>query len=108
MTNNVTALNPGDYTATSGTLTFAPGETSKSFTVSLIDDVVKESNEAFNVVLGNISNANFGSPATTTITILDNDKKPRGRVAIPRVGAPRESKQLENGDFPIRGKPYLR
>ena len=36
-----------DYTATSGTLTFAAGETSKSVSVLIIDDVIDEGSEYF-------------------------------------------------------------
>jgi len=34
-----------DYIATSGTLTFAPGETSKTVTVTVIGDVLEEYTE---------------------------------------------------------------
>src|SRR5688500_6579881 len=49
-TANATALAGSDYTASSGTLTFAPGETSKSVTVATIDDAAVESSEYFAVV----------------------------------------------------------
>ena len=42
-----------DYEAASGTLTFAPGDTSKTFTVTLNDDDVKEKDEAFTIQLSN-------------------------------------------------------
>jgi hypothetical protein len=42
-----------DYQPASGTVTFAPGETSKTFTVSVIGDRVAESDEEFSVTLGN-------------------------------------------------------
>ena len=86
-------MSPGDYRVTSGTLTFAAGETSKSFAVPITDDIVKEPNETFNVTLSNASNANLGSPATASVSIVDNDKRARGpRVAVPRVGARRPGK----------------
>ena len=92
-TSNGSALSPGDYNTISGTLTFAAGEASKSFAVSITDDIVKESNESFNVVLSNASNANLGSPGSASVNIVDNDKRGRGpRVSLPRVGARREGK----------------
>ena len=44
-----------DYVATSGTLTFAPGETAKTFTVQIIADDVEEYDEMFFVRLSNPS-----------------------------------------------------
>ena len=88
------AFNPGDYVA-SGTLTFAPGESSKSFTVFLTDDVIKESNETFKVTLSNVSNANLGSPALATVNIVDNDKRPRSPLSsTPHLDAPRKKISL--------------
>lgn len=92
-TANVTASSPGDYNGMSGTMTFAPGESSKSFNVSIIDDAVKESTETFNVILRNASNGSLGSPSVATVSILDTDNRSRRpRVVTPRVGSPRERK----------------
>ena len=44
-----------DFTAASGTLNFAIGETEKTVTVSLLDDQLNETDETFNVVLSNPS-----------------------------------------------------
>lgn len=44
-----------DYVATSGTLTFAPGETTKTFTVQIIADDVEEYDEQFYIQLSNPS-----------------------------------------------------
>jgi hypothetical protein len=48
-----TAVAGTDYTSTSGTLTFAPGETSKTITVPIIDDSVAGPGVAFTVHLSN-------------------------------------------------------
>jgi hypothetical protein len=48
---------PSDYTATSGTLTFAPGETSKTIPVQVVGDTVPEGDEYFEVGLGQVQNA---------------------------------------------------
>src|SRR5205823_9524765 len=40
-----------DYSPASGTLTFFPGETSKSFLVPIIDDLLVEGNETVNLTL---------------------------------------------------------
>jgi hypothetical protein len=71
-TQDGTATAPGDYTAKSGTLTFLPGQTSKSVSVQNVNDALDEPNEMFTVALSNPLNATVadGSGATT---ILDND-----------------------------------
>ena len=48
-----TATAGSDYTATSGTLTFAPGETAKTVTVALLDDAIDEGKETFTLKLSN-------------------------------------------------------
>jgi hypothetical protein len=56
-TANGTATADGDYQAASGTLTFGPGETSKTVTVLVNGDRLGEPNETFVV---NLSNLNYG------------------------------------------------
>lgn len=56
-TTNGTAIAGSDYLATSGTLTFAPNEMTKSITVSIIGDTVIEPDESFFVNLSNAVNA---------------------------------------------------
>src|SRR4029077_13507830 len=56
-TANGTATAGSDYQATSGTLTFAPGETSKTVTVQVIGDRLAEANETFFVNLSSPTNA---------------------------------------------------
>jgi uncharacterized repeat protein (TIGR01451 family) len=74
VTNNGTAASPADYAAATGTVTFAAGETVKTFTVPIIDDLLIEGNESLSVALVAPSAGNFlGSPNTVTITIADND-----------------------------------
>ncbi|MDJ0734034.1 MAG: glycoside hydrolase family 9 protein [Nostocaceae cyanobacterium] len=52
-TKDGTATAGLDYTATSGTLTFAPGETAKMITVSSLDDSTQEVTEGFVIHLSN-------------------------------------------------------
>jgi len=71
------ATAPGDYTNTSGDLTFAPNETSKQFTVPIVDDAVYEGTENFNVTLSNpTGGAAVRAPWTAQVSILDNDPAP--------------------------------
>ncbi|MEJ2471729.1 MAG: Calx-beta domain-containing protein [Desulfuromonadales bacterium] len=75
-----TAVAGEDYALNSGTLTFAPGETTQTVTVTVLDDSIYENPEAFSVL---ISNAQYGGSDPVTISedtgaglILDNDAPP--------------------------------
>jgi hypothetical protein len=59
-TRNGDALAGSDYVATSGTLTFAPGEVTKQITVQVIGDTVPEPIEVFFVDLANATGATIG------------------------------------------------
>ena len=72
-TGDSTAIAPGDYTATSGELTFSPGQTSHSFSVPITDDTLSEDNETINLTLNSPTNALLGTPYTTVLTIRDDD-----------------------------------
>jgi len=50
-----------DYVATSGTLTFAPGETTKTITVQIIGDMTPESEEVFFLRLSGATNASIAN-----------------------------------------------
>jgi Calx-beta domain-containing protein/IPT/TIG domain-containing protein/uncharacterized protein DUF4214 len=62
-----------DYAIAAGTLTFAPGETSKAFTLLLINDAYVDGNETFRLALSNVAGATLGTQGTASVTILDND-----------------------------------
>jgi hypothetical protein len=72
----VGAMEGDDYVATSNTLTFAPGVTSQTFPVPILDDTLDEGNEIVGLALSHPSNANLGAPASATLTIVDNDPAP--------------------------------
>ncbi|SRR6266545_638652 len=59
-TRNGTAEAGSDYIATSGTLTFAPGEVTKQITVQVNGDTTPEETEVFFVDLTNASGASIG------------------------------------------------
>ncbi len=74
-TANDTATAGTDYTAASGTLTIAAGDTSGTISVSITEDGVDEDDETFTVSLSNPENATLGSPASSTVTITDDDTR---------------------------------
>lgn len=67
-----TATAGSDYTATSGTLTFAPGVTMRTIVVSVLGDTLDEADETFTLSLTNPSNASIAYGQGTG-TIADDD-----------------------------------
>ena len=75
-TANGTAAAGSDYVATSGTLTFLPGETTKQILVDVVGDTAYEANETFSVSLSGASaNARIAT-ASATGTITNDDSQP--------------------------------
>ena len=71
----LTATESEDYFFVNNTLSWADGDAaSKTLTIMIIDDAVYESDETFIVTLTDATGATIGSPATSAVTILDNDK----------------------------------
>ena len=75
-TSDGTATAGDDYTATSGTLTFAPGDREKTIAVPVLDDANDEGEETMTLRLSNASGANIADgEATGTITNSDPIQK---------------------------------
>jgi hypothetical protein len=78
-TSDGTAKAGSDYKATSQTLSFGAGETSKTFQIPIVDDKVAESAETFNLALSApTGGATLGAPQTAVVKILDDDANARG------------------------------
>ena len=78
-----TATSASDFTALpSGTLTFTAGDTSKTITVAVIGDELKEPNETVVLKLSSVSNASIGI-AMASGTIIDDDGAPSLSITAP-------------------------
>ena len=68
-----------DYTATSGTLTFAAGVVEQSVNVPVLDDVRDEGEEHFTFTLSSAAGASLGD-AEATGTIVNSDPMPKAWI----------------------------
>ena len=83
-----------DYTAASGTLTFARGETSKTVSVALIDDNVEDDGETLSLLLDNSRGATIAdAEATGTIRNTEGLTASFGNVPESHAGS---------GEFTLR------
>lgn len=71
VTANNTAESGSDYNTANGTLTFSPGQTTKTVSVPVIGDTTVESNETFFLNLSNASNAIIGD--SQALGFINND-----------------------------------
>ena len=76
-TSNGTASQSSDYTPSGGSVNFADGQSSASFTVSITNDTTDEEDETIAITLSSPSGAALISPSTATLTIVDNDAPPQ-------------------------------
>ncbi|HZI60435.1 MAG TPA: Calx-beta domain-containing protein [Pyrinomonadaceae bacterium] len=76
-TTNGTAIAGQDYTASSGTVNFANGETSKTIQIPITNDSTTEPDETFTLSLKNPSALDsLGAPMSMVITIQDQSTVP--------------------------------
>jgi hypothetical protein len=89
-----------DYVAKTGRLTFAPGETTKTFFVDLGSDTVHEDNETFLVGLSGATGATLAATQATG-TIIDDDAAP---VVVAHVAASTQTVTALAPQSPARGR----
>jgi uncharacterized delta-60 repeat protein/uncharacterized repeat protein (TIGR01451 family) len=73
-TTDGSALAGVDYTATSGVLSFVPGETNKTFVVPVLDDLEVEGDQTVLLTLSNpAGGASLGAVPAAVLSIMDDD-----------------------------------
>ena len=81
-TGNGTATAGSDYTAASGTLTFAAGDISKTVSVTVLDDALDEGSETLMLTLSNPNPSSVRlADGEATGTIRNTDKMPKAWIA---------------------------
>ena len=80
-TSDSTALAGDDYTATSGTLTFAAGDTSKTVSITILNDGVYEPTESFSFTLSNPTGATLPNFPGAQVSIHDDESPPTASIA---------------------------
>jgi hypothetical protein len=94
-----TAVAGQDYVATSGTLSFAPGEVTKTITVTVNADNIDELQEAFNVNLTNPTNATIVTG--TAVGQINDDPADVATVSIGDVTVTEAQSGKVNADFTV-------
>ncbi len=90
-------VSDNDYLASSATITFAPGETDKTFVVKVNGDTKLEANENFSVSLSGATNATI-TTATIAGTITNDDG---GTVSITKTADGAETTPPSKGKFTV-------
>lgn len=106
-TANGTATAGSDYVARSGTVTFAPGQTTQTVTVAVIGDTLVEADETFRLVLSGAVNATLATTQATA-TIVNDDRAGFAAVSWTKpndwgTGFVMEVKIRNTGTTPING-----
>ena len=81
-TSNGSAIADSDYTATSGTLVFQPGQQAKTIAVAVSDDTLLEGNETFTVSLSDPPNATLLKGVGTASRSWTTTARPSGNPTL--------------------------
>ena len=95
-TTNGTAVAPGDFSAVSGTLTFAPGVTTQTIAVPIVADALVEASETFGVQLSTPVNATIAD-GSATVSIVDDDSGGGGGAGDPDAGGRQRRQRRQRG-----------
>ena len=95
-----TATQPGDYTATSGTLTFTAGQTTKTIEVRIVDDDMEDDGETLTVTLSNATGASI-EDGNATGTISNTEEETTNALTAAYQNVPSEH-DGEDDAFDVR------
>jgi hypothetical protein len=74
-----------DYATVVGSLRFGIAETTKTFTIPIVNDALVEGDETLTVNLSDVTGALLANPSVATITIVDDDTTPATQNPIDGV-----------------------
>lgn len=97
VTSDQTAVAGVDYDAASGSLTFAPGETTKDVSVTVISDYVVEPDETFQLNLSNVNGASIDD-GTGVATILNDDSATLPVLSVAEIAITEGSSSTPGGN----------
>jgi uncharacterized repeat protein (TIGR01451 family) len=100
-TADESAQAPTDYVARSDTLTFSPGETAKTITISVNGDTSNESDDTFTVNLSNATNAQIDNPLAQGVIINDDAPNSIPSLSISDVSLNEGNSQVTNFNFTV-------
>ncbi|MDB4511902.1 hypothetical protein N9060_00425 [Arenicella sp.] len=93
-TRDITAVAGEDYVARSGTMTFMPGQTTKTRTIEVLDDALVEDDETFEVVISNPSNNSIlDEDRSSDIGSIWDDERD-----VPVISIERAAHSVQEGD----------
>jgi glucose/arabinose dehydrogenase len=72
-TSNLTAISGIDYSASTGTISFAANQTTRPLVLNITGDTSPERNERFALTLSNPSGGQLGPQSTMEVEIVDDD-----------------------------------
>lgn len=106
-TSDGTAAAGSDYTAKTGQVDFADGETSKQISINITNDSASENTETFAITLSNPTNsASLGQQSQITIFIDDNDAP---TISIDDVQVTEGNSGTKNANFTVSlSAPYFK
>jgi alpha-tubulin suppressor-like RCC1 family protein len=100
-TADMNATSPNDYGAVSGTVTFAPGELSKTVPVEVVGDLQVEPIEYLKVALVSLSGA-IATKTEAVIAIIDDDNPDPVLIGVSSVSGPEGYTGGSTLFFPVR------